>query len=48
MKYDEEIYPDIPMANRSKTGWHWFGGIIGKDSDTKIAMEEALDKLSSR
>ncbi|XP_063978343.1 uncharacterized protein LOC135163095 [Diachasmimorpha longicaudata] len=46
-KCDDEVYPDIPMANRSKTGWHWFGGIIGKSSDTKVAVEEALDKLSN-
>lgn len=46
--YEEEDYPDIPVINKNRTGWFWFGGIAGKHSDAKSAMEEALEKLSSR
>lgn len=46
--YDDEDYPDVPVSNRNQTGWFWFGGVVGKNSDPKLATEEALDKLSSR
>lgn len=48
IKYDDEDYPDVPVSNKNKTGWYWFGGIAGKNPDSKLAMEEAFDKLSSR
>ncbi|XP_044020531.1 diphthine--ammonia ligase isoform X2 [Aphidius gifuensis] len=47
MKCNEEDYPDMPVSNRNKTGWYWFGGIVGKNIDCQLAMEEALDKLSN-
>ncbi|XP_043285189.1 diphthine--ammonia ligase isoform X2 [Venturia canescens] len=47
IKYDDEDYPDVPVSNKNKTGWYWFGGIAGKNPDSKLAMEEALDKLSN-
>ncbi|KAK0158772.1 hypothetical protein PV328_009726 [Microctonus aethiopoides] len=47
IKYDDEDYPDMPVSNKNKTGWFWFGGITSKNDDAKLAMEEALDKLSS-
>lgn len=48
VEYDDADYPDVPMSNKNKTGWYWFGGIAGHNPDSKLAMEEALDKLSSR
>ncbi|KOX77844.1 Meiotically up-regulated 71 protein [Melipona quadrifasciata] len=45
--YEEEDYPDVPVVNRNRTGWFWFGGIAGKHPDAKSAMREALEKLSS-
>lgn len=47
--YDkDENYPDVPIMNTNGTGWFWFGGITGKQSDPKSSMKEALEKLSSR
>lgn len=46
--YEEEDCPDAPMVNRNQTGWVWFGGIIGKHPDVTPAVEEALEKLSSK
>ncbi|XP_020711460.2 diphthine--ammonia ligase isoform X1 [Athalia rosae] len=45
--YDDEDYPDVPVSNKNQTGWFWFGGVVGKNSDPKLATEEALDKLSN-
>ncbi|XP_046749065.1 diphthine--ammonia ligase [Diprion similis] len=45
--YDDEDYPDVPVSNRNQTGWFWFGGVVGKNPDPKLATEEALDKLSN-
>lgn len=46
--HESEDYPDKATVNRNQTGWHWFGGIVGKHADATLAMEEALDKLNSR
>lgn len=46
--YEEEDYPDAPLVNRNQTGWYWFGGIAGKHPDVSAAVEEALEKLSSK
>lgn len=46
--YEEEDCPDAPMVNKNQTGWVWFGGIIGKHPDVTPAVEEALEKLSSK
>lgn len=46
--YEEEDYPDVPTVNRNQTGWFWFGGIVGKHPDVTPAVEEALEKLSSK
>lgn len=46
--YEKEDYPDNPTVNKNQSGWYWFGGIAGKNPDPINAMEEALDKLSSR
>lgn len=46
--YEEEDCPDAPIVNRNQTGWFWFGGIIGKHPDVTSAVEEALEKLSSK
>lgn len=46
--YEEEDYLDTPVVNKNQTGWFWFGDIAGKHPDAKSAMQEALEKLSSR
>lgn len=46
--YEEEDYLDTPTVNRNQLGWFWFGGIIGKHPDLIPAVEEALEKLSSK
>lgn len=46
--YEEENYPDTPIVKKNQRGWFWFGGIVGKHPDVTSAMEEALEKLSSR
>ena len=43
--YEEEVYPDVPCVNKNQTGWYWFGSIVGKNPDPKLAMAEALDSL---
>ncbi|XP_012275518.1 diphthine--ammonia ligase isoform X2 [Orussus abietinus] len=45
--YEEEDYPDMATSNKNQNGWAWFGGIVGKHPVAKLAMEEALDKLSN-
>lgn len=45
--YEEDIYPDVPVSNKNQCGWHWFGGITGTHPEPKLAMHEAMDKLSS-
>ncbi|XP_058799518.1 uncharacterized protein LOC131669005 [Phymastichus coffea] len=39
-------YPDVPSTNKNQTGWYWFGSIVGKNPDAKLAMSEALDSLT--
>jgi len=46
--YEKQDYPDAPIVNRNQTGWFWFGGIVGKHPDITTAVEEALEKLSSK
>lgn len=46
--YEDEDCLDAPVVNRNQTGWFWFGGIIGKHPDITPAIEEALEKLSSK
>jgi len=46
--YEKQDYPDTPIVNRNQTGWFWFGGIVGKHPDVTTAVEEALEKLSSK
>ncbi|XP_011497114.1 PREDICTED: diphthine--ammonia ligase [Ceratosolen solmsi marchali] len=41
----EEEYFNTPSINKNQTGWHWFGNIIGKNVEPKLAMAEALDGL---
>lgn len=43
--YQEEDYPDVPTVNKNQTGWYWFGSIVGKNPEPKLAMAEALDSL---
>lgn len=41
-------YPNVPSINKNQTGWHWFGSIVGKNPEPKLAMAEALDSLIGR
>ncbi|XP_008217510.1 diphthine--ammonia ligase [Nasonia vitripennis] len=43
--YEEEEYPNVPAVNKNQTGWYWFGSIVGKNPEPKLAMAEALDSL---
>jgi diphthine-ammonia ligase len=43
--YKDEEYFHNPSINKNQTGWYWFGNIIGKNKDPKLAMAEALDGL---
>lgn len=43
--YEEENYPNNPSVNKNQTGWYAFGSIVGKNTDPKLAMAEALDSL---
>ncbi|KAJ8686188.1 hypothetical protein QAD02_021982 [Eretmocerus hayati] len=41
----EDEVPVTPIVNKNQTGWYWFGSIIGKNEEPKLAMAEALDCL---
>ncbi|XP_014218144.1 diphthine--ammonia ligase [Copidosoma floridanum] len=43
--YKKEEYPDRPRMSKNQTGWYWFGNIVGKNPEPKLAMAEALDRL---
>ncbi|KAL7291284.1 hypothetical protein TKK_0014889 [Trichogramma kaykai] len=43
--FETEEYPENPCVSRNQTGWYWFGSIVGRNSEPKLAMAEALDKL---
>lgn len=43
--FENSEYPNVPSINKNQTGWHWFGSIVGKNPEPKLAMAEALDIL---